>query len=124
MTSAAAAKSGVAFADPWCPSLAPPSGELVEVDPRVIAAHKAGKLPCPPNPAPPVGFSYWKGKAPKAGVELAARMLKNKQRYPMGAFVQAILGGVHTAARVEWHAVQGSTGKQGAFRGVNLMRKG
>ena len=40
----------------------------------------------------------------------------------MGSFVQALIGGVQVAARVEWHDWQGATGKTGCFRGTSLFR--
>jgi hypothetical protein len=40
----------------------------------------------------------------------------------MGSFVQKRIGDKLVAARVEWHTVQGATGKRGCFRGVNLMK--
>ncbi len=106
----------------WSPP-PPPAGdeEVAVIDPRVPPAHPPG-TPCPTNPAPPVGWKYWKGAVPKGGTELATRVLRQRAKYPMGSFVQARLGEKVVGARVEWHTVQGATGKKGCFRGVNLMR--
>ena len=109
--------------DPWAPPLPPSADEPVAaVDPRVDAAHTIGVLPCPHNPPPPVGWAYWKGAVPPAAGTLAARMLHGSAQYPMGSFVQTLLDGALIGARVEWHDLQGATGKTGCFRGVNLMK--
>jgi len=98
--------------------------ELVDVDPRVIQGHQIGQLPCPPNPAPPDGWRYWKAReaVPHALGELAKKILRDAATYPMGAFVQTFHEQELVAARVEWHDVQGATNTKGCFRGVNLMR--
>jgi len=71
-----------------------------------------------------VGWSYWKEKKiPSKAVQLTVDMLKDSRTYPMGSFVQMVIDGELIAARVEWHDIQGATGKRGCFRGVNLMRK-
>jgi len=115
----------------WTPPEPPgsPDDDIINVvDPRVITAHSVGQLPVPPNPPPPVGWIYWKGSIPSAGVKLAVTMLHDPITYPMGSFVQKYIvtkPGTYCyviAARVEWHNIQGATGKTGCFRGVNLMR--
>jgi hypothetical protein len=109
---------------PWEPPPPPSGDELVqEVDPRVEARHAIGALPCPNNPPPPVGWAYREGDVPGAARRLAATMLHDATAYPMGCFVQARLDGALVGARVEWHTVQGSTGKTGCFRGVSLMQR-
>jgi len=109
--------------EPWQPAEPPTDEEpLVEIDPRVDSTHVVGTLPCPKNPPPPEGWAYWSGALPKGGGALATEILRDAERYPMGAFVQALLAGQLVGARVEWHDLQGATGKRGCFRGVNLMR--
>lgn len=98
--------------------------DIMEVDPRVETNHSIGQLPVPPNPPPPVGWAYWKNqRVPSKAAELAAAMLRNPQKYPMGAFVRIMSLDRLVGLRVEWHNVQGATGKRGCFRGVNLMYK-
>lgn len=112
-----------ALSDPWVPPAPPTDDELViEVDPRVIQDHRVGVLPCPANPPPPVGWKYWKRSVRAGLVQLATEMLHDAQRFGMGAFVQSVIDGELIGARVEWHGLQGSTGQQGCFRGVNLMQ--
>jgi hypothetical protein len=109
--------------DPWQPQ--PPPEDvtpLKEIDPRVDTTHQVGDLPCPSNPPPPVGWVYWTGPVPPAPGKLAVEMLHDPAQYPMGCFVQALLDGQLVGARVEWHDLQGATGKKGCFRGVNLMK--
>jgi hypothetical protein len=89
----------------------------------VNATYKAGVLPCSKNPPPPVGWKYWKGRVPKGGTALAVSIRDDQVTYPMGSFVQTHLDGKLVAARVERHPQQGSTGKKGGFRGVNLMAR-
>jgi hypothetical protein len=109
--------------DPWQPQLPPlDSTRLKEVDPRVDVVHRVGVLPCPDNPAPPIGWGYWKGPVPALAGQLAAEMLHDSAQYPMGCFVQTVIDGQLVGARVEWHDLQGATGKKGCFRGVNLMK--
>jgi len=83
-----------ALKDGWVAQVLAPGAadELVEVDPRVIQDHHVGQLPCPPNPAPPDGWRYWKGHeaVPHALGELAKKVLHDATQYPMGAFVQTI----------------------------------
>lgn len=98
-------------------------GPIAEVDPRIVQNHSIAQLPCPPNPAPPTGWKYWKKSLRPSLVDLATRMLHDNVTYPMGTFVQTWLDGELVAARVEWHDVQGATGKHGCFRGVNLMQR-
>jgi len=111
----------------WFPPL-PPLGaseglEINAVDPRVDQNHRAGQLPCPINPAPPVGWKYWPRNLrvnPEAARWTIA-ILNDPKTYPMGSFVQKRIGGQIISARVEWHSLQGRTGKTGCFRGVNLL---
>ena len=116
-----------ALEEDWAaPVLEPDSvDELIAIDPRVVTDHAIGVLPCPLNPAPPDGWRYWHGKesVPAALSALTVKMLHDSQHYPMGAFVQVLHEGEPVAARVEWHDLQGATGKKGCFRGVNLMRR-
>lgn len=110
--------------DPWQPP-PPPADDspLQELDPRVNSTHLIGVLPCPKNPPPPVGWEYVKGNHfPPAAGKLAADMLHDAEHYPMGTFLQTLIDGELLGARVEWHDLQGLTGKSGCFRGVNLMR--
>ena len=109
--------------EPWTPTRTPTGTEpAVESDPRVDRSHTEGVLPCPPNPPPPLGWEYWRGSMRQSQVDLAVQMLKDREQYPMGSFVQCVLDDQWFGARVEWHDVQGATGKTGCFRGVNLMR--
>src|SRR6185369_2060219 len=109
--------------DAWlAPELAG-EDELISVDPRVVTNHVVGALPCPVNPRPPDGWKYWTGPVSSALGALASKILADPQRYPMGAFVQTFVAGERVAARVEWHDLQGATGKRGCFRGVNLLRE-
>jgi peptidoglycan hydrolase-like protein with peptidoglycan-binding domain len=117
-------KDGVAsINDAWDPPSPPQNADLVIAqDPRVITDHQPGHLPCPRNPPPPVGWVYWKGNVPKAAGDLAVKVEFAPAQFPMGSFVQALVGGQCVAARVEWHDFQGATGKHGCFRGTSLFR--
>jgi hypothetical protein len=107
----------------WSPPTPPVgNGEVNVIDPRVVQDHGIGQLPCPPNPDPPDGWEYWRGPVTKFGVDWCVGMLHAPALYPMGSFVQVYEQGQLYGARVEWHNIQGSTGKRGCFRGVNLMR--
>ena len=109
--------------DAWEPPAPPTDAELlVATDPRVITDHQAGVLPCPNNPPPPVGWVYWQGPVPHQVGELAVKVEFAPARFPMGSFVQALVGGQRVAARVEWHNYQGATGRHGCFRGTSLFR--
>lgn len=108
--------------DAWEPPEPETDAEHITLDPRVDASHAVGALPSPPNPAPPGGWTYWKGHVPATLGALAAKILADSKKYPMGAFIQVTIEGERVAARVEWHDLQGATGKRGCFRGVNLMR--
>jgi len=110
----------------WTPP-APPETPLADnvmgVDPRTDqTTHALGEgLPCPPNPPPPVGWHYWRGReVPAKAGQLALQMRNNPKYYPMGAFLQTYCNGELIGARVEWHSIQGATGKKGCFRGVSL----
>jgi hypothetical protein len=111
--------------DDWVPSDPPNSsddGVINEIDPRVNATHSIGQLPVPINPPPPIGWIYWKGAVPPQAGTFAVKILHDSITYPMGSFVQFFAEGELIGARVEWHNIQGATGKRGCFRGVNLMR--
>jgi hypothetical protein len=112
--------------EPWIPP-DPPSDNAQPpvnvVDPRVVQDHQVSVLPCPPNPPPPVGWAYWNHSVRAGLVALATKMLHDGPDYPMGSFVQEWVDGELVAARVEWHDFQGASGKQGCFRGVNLMQQ-
>lgn len=108
--------------DTWEPPEPDPVAEHIAIDPRVNAIHAVGVLPSPANPVPPGGWTYWKGRVSPALGAFASRILADSTKYPMGAFVQAMIEGERVAARVEWHDLQGATGRRGCFRGVNLMR--
>jgi hypothetical protein len=109
--------------DAWDPPPPPTTeGLIVTRDPRVITNHVVGKLPCPSNPPPPVGWGYWKGSVPQSMVQLAVKVEGNAVDFPIGSFVQASIAGQRVAARVEWHDYQGATGKFGCFRGTSLFR--
>lgn len=113
----------ISLRDAWT-APEPPTGNnhFTTRDPRVITDHKAGVLPCPRNPPPPVGWTYWTGPVTAALGELAVEIENDPATYPMGSFVQAVRGGIRVAARVEWHDFQGKTGKHGCYRGTNLLR--
>jgi len=97
---------------------------IQEVDPRVDSTHQLGVLPVPANPPPPTGWEYWgKQPVPKQAAELCMTMLHAPSLYPMGAFARIKVGEKVIGARVEWHDIQGATGKRGCFRGVNLLHK-
>jgi hypothetical protein len=106
----------------WIPP-APPAtpGHVIAIDPRVITAHAVGQLPCPTNPPPPVGWSYWKGRVSSALVAFASSVEFAPAEFAMGSFVQSLIDGQLVAARVEWHDFQGATGKRGCFRGTSLF---
>jgi hypothetical protein len=109
--------------DAWDPPARPTDAALVVArDPRVITGHQPGVLPCPNNPAPPVGWTYWKGQVPAPVGQLAVKVEFTAAQFPMGSFVQALIDGQLVGARVEWHDYQGATGKRGCFRGTSLMR--
>lgn len=93
------------------------------IDARVDATHVPGTLPCPQNPGPPSGWTYWSGPTDASERNLAVHMLHDPATYPMGSFVEATHGGEPLGARVEWHTLQAATGRAGCFRAVNLMRK-
>jgi len=113
----------VSLGDAWSAPAAPPDASLVIVrDPRVITNHVPGQLPCPNNPAPPVGYTYWKGGVSPAVQAFASKVEGHAADFPMGSFVQTTIDGVVVAARVEWHDFQGMTGKTGCFRGTSLFR--
>jgi hypothetical protein len=59
---------------------------------------------------------------PPALTQLAREVESDSARCPLGSFVQTVRGGVRVAARVEWHTLQGKTGKHGCFRGTNLFQ--
>jgi hypothetical protein len=96
--------------------------ELITIDPRVDAEHVVGVLPSPANPTPPSGWRYWTGHVSPALGAFASKILKDSTKYPMGAFIQTSIDGERVAARVEWHDLQGATGRRGCFRGINLLR--
>lgn len=108
--------------DRW-PAPAPPTGSALVLahDPRVVTNHRAGDLPCPTNPPPPVGWAYWKGDVSSAISAFAVKVQSDPRAFPIGSFVQASIGGVLVAARVEWHNYQGRTGKTGCFQGTSLF---
>jgi peptidoglycan hydrolase-like protein with peptidoglycan-binding domain len=109
--------------DAWTPPPSPTDDQrVVAQDPRVITNHQPAQLPCPPNTPPPVGWVYWRGSVPAAVGKLAAEVEFAPAQFPMGSFVQAVLGAQLVAARVEWHDYQGATGKHGCFRGTSLFR--
>jgi hypothetical protein len=109
--------------DPWAPPDPPTDADPVQAtDPRVDITHAIGELPCPKNPAPPVGWAYWTGAVTPDETALAEKMLHDPEQYPMGSFVQTLVGGALVGARVEWHNLQGKSGRVGCFRGVNLMK--
>jgi hypothetical protein len=116
-----------ALDEAWVPPAPDPDStdELISVDPRMITNHAIGQLPCPPNPRPPEGWRYWKGreKVPAELANLALKIRNDSKTYPMGAFVQILHEQELVAARVEWHDTKGATGEKGCFRGVNLMRQ-
>ena len=113
----------VSLGDAWQPPAAPTGADWVVVrDPRVIMGHLPGVLPCPSNPAPPLGYAYWQGQVPPHVGALAAKVEFAPAEFPMGSFVQALVDGQLVAARVEWHDYQGATGKRGCFRGTSLFR--
>jgi hypothetical protein len=116
--------------EPWTPEIEDilliegTAQDICEIDPRVETNHSAGQLPVPPNPPPPESWEYWKTqRIPAKASQLAVAMLHNPVKYPMGAFVRIFVDGQLIGARVEWHNLQGATGKKGCFRGVNLLYK-
>lgn len=98
-------------------------GYVVSIDPRVVTNWSIGQLPCPSNPAPPVGWAYWTGPVSANLTAFASSMTDNPTTYPMGSFVQAVVDGQLVSARVEWHTSQGATGATGCFRGTNLFKQ-
>lgn len=111
----------------WFPAMPVSLGEdeiVVAVDPRVAKGPFPVSAKPPVNPPPPTGWSYWKERqVPVEAMKLTLGMLHDAHEYPMGSFVQTVIEGELVAARVEWHNIQGATGKRGCFRGVNLMRR-
>ena len=106
----------------WIPPAPPDSpGQIIAIDPRVTTAHAIGQMPCPNNPPPPVGWSYWKGRVSPALVAFASSVEFKPADFAMGSFVQALIDDQLVAARVEWHDFQGATGKRGCFRGTSLF---
>lgn len=113
----------ISLRDAWTAPEPPAGSDLFTTrDPRVITNHKAGDLPCPRNPPPPVGWTYWSGAVPAALTALAVQIENDAARFPMGSFVQALHDGKPVAARVEWHDYQGKSGNHGCYRGTNLLR--
>jgi hypothetical protein len=108
----------------WIPPDPPTSqdDEVNVVDQRVNTTHMVGQLPVPLNPPPPIGWIYWKGAVSSEAGSFTVKILHDSATYPMGSFVQFFTKGALVGARVEWHNIQGATGKKGCFRGVNLMR--
>src|SRR4051812_38524570 len=110
----------MAIDNPWDPPAPPDEGEpLMTLDPRIITGHVPGVLPCPSNPPPPIGWTYWHGPVSPAAVELAKSV---EHGQPLGAFVQARIDGKLIGARKEWHDYQGMSGKHGCFVGTSLFR--
>lgn len=93
---------------------------IVTTDPGVDTTHQIGQLPCPANPPPPAGFSAWSGPVSSALTNWATHVLNT---YPMGTFIQDLVGGQLVAARVEWHTWVGATGQTGVcIKGVTLFQ--
>lgn len=116
--------------EPWSPEvsnnalLEDSTAIVYDQDPRVITSHQPGQMPVPANPPPPVGWEYWgKQPIPHAAASIANDILHKPGLCPMGTFVRISVNGQLIGLRVEWHNLQGATGKKGCFRGVNLMRK-
>jgi hypothetical protein len=109
--------------DAWEPP-PPPTTTVLQTsqDPRVITDHQIGRVPCPKNPPPPVGWVYWKGSVPELVGKFAVKVEFTPAEFPLGSFVQTLIAGQLVGARVEWHDYQGATGKHGVFRGTSLFR--
>ena len=114
----------MALGNAW---VAPPPPDGIDLyvvpDPRVKTDHRVGQLPCPPNPAPPVGWAYWTGAVSADLSAFATQIENDPKQFPMGSFVQAVRDQQRVAARVEWHDYKGRTGERGCFRGTNLLRR-
>lgn len=112
------------LSDAWDPPAPPVDAHwIVARDPRVNTTHAIGALPVPRNPPPPVGWTYWRGDVTKALSQMAIKVQTTSAEFPLGSFVQALVGEQLVAARVEWHDYQGATGKHGCFRGTSLFRR-
>lgn len=105
----------------WMPP-PPPTGAdpVVAVDPGVDATHQVNVLPVPVNPPPPLGWSYRNDKKTPVTPDEQA-FTSGAHQYPIGTFVQKIIGGKLVGVRLEWHDRQGRTNKRGCFIGANLM---
>lgn len=121
-TERSARDEGPASSSPWAPP-PPPNGNALSqaIDPRVARDHRAGQLPTPRNPPPPVGWTVLQGSVTHAQQELATRIVNDGETFAMGSFVQAIIDGRLIGARVQWSELHGATGRRGSFRGVTLF---
>ena len=91
----------------------------VSLDHGVDLNHAIGTLPCPANPPPPSGMAYWTGPVSSAQTAWA---VENLHAHPIGTIIEDIVDGQPIAARIEWHTLQAATGKEGCFKGLNLLR--
>lgn len=97
------------------------STRVVVRDPNVDGSHPlgVGVSPCPGNPPLPAGFAYWTGPVSPA---LTAWAVEVRNSYPIGSFIQDVVDGKNVAARIEYHTLQGATGRTGCFKGLSLLR--
>lgn len=94
---------------------------VVVADPRIAptGVPLGNGLPCPGNPPPPVGWSYWTTGAVSA--DLTAWSVQMRNQYPIGTFFMAWIDGQLVGARIEYHTYVGATGAQGCYKGLNLL---
>lgn len=94
---------------------------VVATDPRIppTGVPLGDGLPCPGNPAPPVGWSYWTTQPVTANLSAWAVQMRNQ--YPIGSFFMSWIDGQLVGARIEYHSEVGATGAQGCYKGLNLL---
>jgi hypothetical protein len=96
-----------------------PAYPKVRTDPGIDPSHPLGVLPCPGNPPTPPGTTYWTGPVSPALTEWA---IKTRDAHPIGSIIEDIVDGQHVIARIEYHTLQAATGKEGCFKGLNLLK--
>jgi hypothetical protein len=109
------------------PEPAPGTYPMVSMDSRIVPGTPLGLGPtfvsgCPHNPPPPTGFDYWPGNV-SVSAAIGAWAVHVRNAYPIGTFIEDVVGGELVAARIEYHTLQGATGKTGCFKGLNLLRR-
>ncbi len=92
---------------------------ILTVDPGLDPTHPLGVLPCPTDPLLPAGLRNWQGPVPPAVGAWAVHALHT---YPIGTIIEDLVDGQIVAARIEYHTLQGATGKTGCFKGCSMLQ--